>query len=150
MWLQFLGHLFVLGTPLGDIYSANMNQFHQLLVLIIAATTANLVVAIVQLPAASRVPPRIVLGATATTGQFPHQALLLITESNGRFMCGGTLLNNRWVLTAAHCARGATNVQVHLGASSYGDATERDRQIHYSVSQVIVHYAYDAVVCFSA
>ncbi|CAD0197829.1 unnamed protein product [Chrysodeixis includens] len=46
---------------------------------------------------------RIVGGSAASLGQYPHQAGLLATFGQGQGVCGGSLLNNRRVLTAAHC-----------------------------------------------
>ena len=44
---------------------------------------------------------RITNGNLATRGQFPWQVALTI---NSATFCGGSLISNRWVLTAAHCA----------------------------------------------
>ncbi|PZC84918.1 hypothetical protein B5X24_HaOG200493 [Helicoverpa armigera] len=52
---------------------------------------------------ASRNPSRIVGGSSASLGQFPYQAGLLINVPLGQSACGGSLLNQRRVLTAAHC-----------------------------------------------
>ncbi|XP_022826475.1 collagenase-like [Spodoptera litura] len=48
-------------------------------------------------------PSRIVGGSTARLGQFPYQAGLVIELSGRTGVCGGSLLNSRRVLTAAHC-----------------------------------------------
>lgn len=46
----------------------------------------------------------IVGGTTTQRGQFPFMALLGYEKSIGTlYLCGGTLLNRRYVLTAAHC-----------------------------------------------
>ncbi|XP_047028620.1 collagenase-like [Helicoverpa zea] len=52
---------------------------------------------------AERHPSRIVGGSTSSLGAFPYQAGLLANFANGQGVCGGSLLNNRRVLTAAHC-----------------------------------------------
>lgn len=43
---------------------------------------------------------RIVGGSAASRNQFPHQVALL---RMGSLSCGGSLINSKWVLTAAHC-----------------------------------------------
>ena len=43
---------------------------------------------------------RVTNGQDAYRGQFPWQAALSI---DGRSFCGGSLISNQWVLTAAHC-----------------------------------------------
>jgi len=44
--------------------------------------------------------PYIVGGQWASRGAWPWQILL---RFSGRNWCGGSLINNRWVVTAAHC-----------------------------------------------
>jgi len=46
--------------------------------------------------------PYIIGGQWAARGAWPWQVMLIM---NGRFQCGGVQLNNRWVLTAAHCIK---------------------------------------------
>jgi secreted trypsin-like serine protease len=46
--------------------------------------------------------PRIIGGDDAAEGQFPYQVSLRRREVNRHF-CGGSILSNRFILTAAHC-----------------------------------------------
>lgn len=59
---------------------------------------------------------RIVGGANANLGQFPWQVSL--TNNNNAHFCGGSIINNRWVLSAAHCTigRAAGAVRVRVGS----------------------------------
>lgn len=46
---------------------------------------------------------RIVGGHEAEHGQFPYQVALFVEADGGTYFCGGSLLNNDYVMTAAHC-----------------------------------------------
>lgn len=48
----------------------------------------------------SREIPRVVGGRDAPEGAHPYQVSL--RRGNSHY-CGGVILNNRWVITAAHC-----------------------------------------------
>ena len=52
---------------------------------------------------------KIVGGAEAEHGKWPWQAILEITnpdDGSGRKICGGTLIDSKHVITAAHCTSG--------------------------------------------
>lgn len=61
--------------------------------------------AVVALAIASPFEGRIVGGDDASPGQFPYQISLRIKDSH---TCGGSIIDNEWILTAAHCV--AVNV----------------------------------------
>lgn len=61
--------------------------------------------------------PRIVGGTTATTADNPFQVALLqanIANNQSAQFCGGSLLQNRFVVTAAHCSDFLTANQVQV------------------------------------
>lgn len=60
---------------------------------------------------------RIIGGETTEIGEFPWMALLRYKNLDGTdagFQCGGTLINNRYVLTAAHCLRGTVEKEFKM------------------------------------
>jgi len=61
--------------------------------------------------------PYIINGQWAARGAWPWQIMLKL---NGHFICGGSLINSRWVVTAAHClgyVHSAQNRQLHYVAA---------------------------------
>jgi trypsin len=55
-------------------------------------------------PADAAQRPRIINGDAADQGEYPAQGFLELSTSEGPYVCGGTLVSNRYFLTAAHCA----------------------------------------------
>ena len=62
----------------------------------------------------SEAPGKVVGGKEAIVGDWNWMVLL---KYNGRFLCGSSLINSRWVLTATHCTTGrtASSLSVQLG-----------------------------------
>merc|ERR1719510_553042 len=82
---------------------------------------------------------RIVGGEETEVSEYPWQAGLVSKGSSSVF-CGGSLVNSKWVLTAAHCTASANpnQIQVLLGEHNYNTAGETDMQ-RMDVAQIKSH-----------
>ncbi|XP_034254978.1 chymotrypsin BI-like [Thrips palmi] len=70
---------------------------------------------------------RIFGGDVAKRGQFPYQAAIFIDLS---VFCGGSLINEKWVLTAAHCVADGTIWYVLLGGTESLTPVQEGRVTH--------------------
>jgi len=78
---------------------------------------------------------RIVGGEEATPHSFPWMAALFVDDT---WFCGGSLISDEWVLTAAHCAQGASEMVVMLGAHNVREASE-DCRIEVTTTEFFTH-----------
>ncbi|XP_040578710.1 chymotrypsinogen A [Lepeophtheirus salmonis] len=89
---------------------------------------------------------RIIGGRNAKDQEYPWQALIKICRDGKCGMCGGTLINFRYVLTAAHCLQDKgvvtpiNGLTVTLGTQSQTNSNAYTRS--YSVDSIIIHGEY--------
>ncbi|XP_053664632.1 brachyurin-like [Anopheles marshallii] len=90
---------------------------------------------------------RIVNGQEATPGQFPYQIALLSEFATGTGLCGGSVLTNNYILTAAHCVvSGATTLATGgtaiMGAHNRNIQEATQQRIRFSTGGIIRHPQY--------
>ncbi|KAM9245436.1 coagulation factor X-like [Leptosomus discolor] len=83
---------------------------------------------------------RIVGGDDCLLGECPWQAVLLNEE--GEEFCGGTILNENFILTAAHCMNQSKEIKVVVGEVDR-EKTEQSETMH-TVDKILVHSKYVA------
>uniref|UniRef100_A0A182QP48 Peptidase S1 domain-containing protein n=1 Tax=Anopheles farauti TaxID=69004 RepID=A0A182QP48_9DIPT len=77
---------------------------------------------------------RIVGGMDAVTGQFPYQVSL--TSRQKLHFCGGAIIGDRWILTAAHCL---TDRKPEAVIAVVGALTHARGGKNFDVQQFILH-----------
>ncbi|GFY73463.1 serine proteinase stubble [Trichonephila inaurata madagascariensis] len=86
---------------------------------------------------------RIVGGRDAVIGEYPWQVSLKFSNFfiKSKHLCGATILNQRWIITAAHCVhrRSTRNFQVVIGINS-----QKEKKFDsYKVDKIKVHEQFD-------
>ncbi|KAK7497785.1 hypothetical protein BaRGS_00010919 [Batillaria attramentaria] len=79
---------------------------------------------------------KIVGGTAAEVGEFPF--LVPIKYSNGNQFCGGSIINERFVLTAAHCVPDGDPTGLMITAGDYCTNIAEDSEYNIGVSRVIL------------
>lgn len=85
----------------------------------------------------------VVNGELAPINDYPYCVFVNIICKNGAFMCGGSVLNQDIVLTAAHClhlcqnSKSIQNITLNLGS------TNKQRGFKTAVTKYIVHENYE-------
>ncbi|KAE8578188.1 hypothetical protein XENTR_v10023384, partial [Xenopus tropicalis] len=81
-------------------------------------------------------------GQNSTPGKWPWQ--VSIRDAKGTHFCGGTLIDNKTVISAAHCfsnTNDLSSIVVFLG--SYMLSEPNQQEIRVAVMRIIVHPRYD-------
>ncbi|CAF4741810.1 unnamed protein product [Pieris macdunnoughi] len=82
---------------------------------------------------------RVVGGTNAPDGALPYQVSLQLANHNNFHFCGGAVIADRWILTAAHCLKDISvkNLRVLAGTNNNKSGGTR-----YIIDKIIKHEKY--------
>jgi len=96
-----------------------------------------------QIPEITTESPRIIGDTKAAPNAYPWMVALLI---NGRSFCGGTIIDNQHIITAAHCTDGAETITILMGAHNLRASKEEEpnrRVVNVTAENIHQHPNYN-------
>lgn len=103
-------------------------MFYQILIFIILQLSSIILGASIE--------TRIIGGYIAKDGQFPYQVSIRL---EGKHQCGGSIFNERFIITASHCVFGFNQTDFSIAVGSIYLSTGYTT---YNVSKIILHPRY--------
>ncbi|KAM3936830.1 plasma kallikrein-like [Leptodactylus fuscus] len=86
---------------------------------------------------------RIVGGSNSSLGEWPWQVSMHLKLSSSRHVCGGSIISNQWIVTAAHCVvlwPVPTFWNIYAGFVNQSQITAATPVLH--IDQIIIHPGY--------
>ncbi|KAL5288495.1 hypothetical protein ACFFRR_008991 [Megaselia abdita] len=82
---------------------------------------------------------RIVGGQEASLGQFPYQVVVYLIEADNKtYICGGSIIDNNWILTAGHCTFNRVRAIVIAGTVDLSGPTPDQQVIFVNDSDYLI------------
>ncbi|XP_077648740.1 coagulation factor XI isoform X5 [Urocitellus parryii] len=92
----------------------------------------------------TKIKPRIVGGTASVQGEWPWQVTLHVMLPIQRHLCGGSIIGNQWILTAAHCFYGIESPKILRVYSGIVNQSEiKEGSSFFGVQEIIIHDQYE-------
>ncbi|XP_051025817.1 coagulation factor XI [Acomys russatus] len=90
-----------------------------------------------------KIKPRVVGGTVSAHGEWPWQVTVYTTSPTQEHLCGGSIIGNQWILTAAHCFPGvATSKHLRVYGGIVNQSEINEDTPFFRVQEMIVHDQY--------
>ena len=86
--------------------------------------------------------PRIVGGNEAPNGKYPYQVAIRFATTD-EYCCGGSIIHEQWVLTAAHCLPMREN-EIYIVAGSNSLSGNSSFKKSYSIKKLFAHKGFSS------
>lgn len=124
----------------------SMNVIHFLVLTLLLVTSPVLAVEDIIKQEAIEYQPKILGGIESKNGDWPWIAALLNTHERDMYQaqfCSGVLIDNTWVLTAAHCVNGMSSNEIEVAVGVFDLTNFSGNRV--SVRNIRIHPQYNTV-----
>ncbi|XP_004428827.1 PREDICTED: coagulation factor XI [Ceratotherium simum simum] len=92
----------------------------------------------------TKIKPRVVGGRASVSGEWPWQITLHVTSPTQRHLCGGSIIGNQWILTAAHCFDEVASPKIlRVYGGILNQSEIKEDTYFFGVQEIIIHDQYE-------